>query len=62
MQIAVRYEDGSKNLLSYAPSDEFSTEQIVEGTREFMERSAGKKIATVLLQVSETAVVGEQTA
>lgn len=60
MHIAVRYEDGSKNLLSYDPSELYTTEQIIAGTKEHVEQTTGKKVVAILLQVSETAQVAEK--
>lgn len=63
MHIAVRYKDGSKNLLAYEPSELYTTEQISAGTKEHVETTTGKKVSVILVQVSDRQPVAElQTA
>jgi len=51
MHIAVRFMDGTTNLLSYTPSDEYTTEVVMAETRAFMEKKMGKPVRSVLVQV-----------
>jgi len=63
MHIAVRYKDGTKNLLKYNPSEEYSTAQMIDGAKEMLEEQTGKTVAVILVQVSDTKqAVEKQTA